>query len=274
MNPIDKILSLLKRKKLIAAGQNEGCEGEENPPSKGILDSKYIDNLSGLFAENQRWKTISILLVFVLFVSIFVNLFESFYFMNKYKSVQYFAGWEVSPSGKSIEPGQIFPDRVSNTYIQNQFEAVAYKMSSWSYLNYEDSMKDLFQFYFSPNLITEQQVNIQQNGIVPEIRERKAVSIFTINREKSTYKWCEAIDAACGYVVGHEKITQGLSPWKENDIAYFMIANQKIPKQQNGFFTLTITRLIRCESVDQCEIYLDGAEKGKITQNSVSVSSR
>jgi hypothetical protein len=152
------------------------------------------------------------------------------------------------------------------------FEAVAYKMSSWSYLTYEDSMNDLFKYYFSPNLITEQQVNIQQNSLVPEIRARKAVSIFTINREKSVYQWCDAIDAACGYVVGHEKITQGVNPWKENDIAYFMIANQKIPTQQNGYFTLTVTRLIRCESIDQCEIYLEGAEKGKITQNSIKVS--
>jgi len=117
-------------------------------------------------------------------------------------------------------------------------------------------------------------VNIQSQGMVPLIHERKAVSVFTINREKSVYKWCEAIDAACGFVVGHEKIDQGINPWKEGDIAYFMIASQKIPTHQNGYFTLTVTRLIRCESIEQCQIYLDGAEKGKVLSNSFSAPAK
>ncbi len=257
-------IPLLKNRK------KEVKENENHEVSEKIEKSKYIDILSGFFTENNRWKSLSILLTSALTFSIAINLFEYFYFINKFNSVRYIAAGSSIKDG--IHPGEVFLDRVADSYVQSIFETVAFKMSTWSYLNYENSMKDLFKYYFSPNLANEQQVNIANQGMIQLINSRKAVSTFTIDREKSVYKWCKAIDAACGFVAGHEKIDQGISPWKETDIAYFLIANQKIPSRENSYFALTVTRLIRCESIEQCQIYLDGAEKGTIKNDSLKVT--
>lgn len=253
------------RKEKEAVNSNEDFKISEK-----ISNSKYIDVLSGFFTENNRWKSLSIILTSALTFSIAVNLFEYFYFINRFSSVRYIAAGSSIKDG--IHPGEVFLDRVADSYVQSIFESVAFKMSTWSYLNYESNMKDLFKFYFSPNLANEQQVNIANQGMMALINSRKAVSTFTIDRDKSVYKWCKAIDAACGFVSGHEKIDQGISPWKEADIGYFIIANQKIPSRDNGYFALTVTRLIRCESIEQCQIYLDGAEKGTMKNDSLRIS--
>lgn len=167
----------------------------------------------------------------------------------------------LSPAVQRFEVAT--PGQVTDSYIKAAFEHVAERNSSWTYESVEENYKELFASYYSNDLATRTQANLAQSDRFAQIRKNRMVSTFKIDQERSEYTWCEALNLACGLVVGQQTLfIDGNQPFRSEAIAYLIFSESIFPTRTNPF-SLKVTRLVIGE-YESLKKALEAAKKGDL----------
>lgn len=223
------------------------------------LSSEYLSAVTGARIQSKLWRSIALLASIlagtfaVTSVVLTVNLLRNLD-RTKYILVPGLQKWT-----------EAYPDRVTDEYISGLFEHVATRLSTWNYFNYESNMEEVFKRFTSPEVGVQQRENLRLSGFVKTLTDNKLSSLFKLDANSSVYKWCEALDAACGITVGREYIYSDGAPYQEQDVAYFMIGDAARPEKIKPY-AVTITRVMRTDPRTATAM-LEAAERGQLPAN-------
>lgn len=197
----------------------------------------YLDALAGARAQLRLWRSIAtwtccgMLPLSILCVFLVVQNISN---LDRTKFI-------LSPAVERFEIATV--DQVTDSYIQAAFEHVASRNSSWTFESIEENYDDLFKNYYSQDLVTRTKANLAQSDRVSYVKQNKMVSTFKIDREKSEYTWCAALNLACGLVVGKEGVfIDGNQPYRSEEVAYLIFSESIYPTRTNPF-AIRVTRL-------------------------------
>jgi len=153
--------------------------------------------------------------------------------------------------------------QVTDSYIKAAFEHVAERNSSWTYDTVEENYRDLFEHYYSNDLVTRTKANLAESGRFDQVHQNKMVSTYKIDRDRSEYTWCQALNLACGLVVGQQTLyIEGNQPFRSENIAYLIFSESIYPTKNNPF-ALRITRLV-IGDYEPLKKALEAAKKGEL----------
>ncbi len=161
------------------------------------------------------------------------------------------------------------PGQVTDSYIKAAFEHVSERNSSWTFETIEENYQDLFQHYYSNDLSTRTKANLSESGRFEQVKQNKMVSTYKIDRDRSEYTWCAALNLACGLVVGRQTLyIDGNQPYRADDSAYLIFSESIYPTKINPF-ALRITRLV-IGDYEPLKKALEAAKKGELPNDIAS----
>lgn len=229
-----------------------------------IETQNYTDIHIKNIAKNNRLKVILISIsgsIILFSLSLVILNFRAYERVEQIK-------FKLVPSIDSTDT--IYTLKTSNGYATSLFSHVASILGNWDYENYNVRIENMFEHYFSQDLIVLQRENIRKNDFVSKVNENKFTSIFVEDKSSSRVKWCEQINSACGYINGEEIIYQNGKIFSTTFISYFMIASIDLPQKPNSHIPLQLIRVIRANP-EKSDRYLHAAEKGHIPDADISM---
>ena len=230
----------------------------EQPASSDLVltGGKYLDELTGAKATARLWRSVAtwtsgacLPLALLVVCLVLWNIKNA----DRTKVV-------LSPAVQRFEVATL--DQVTDSYIRSAFEHVAERNSSWTFETIEENYQDLFTHYYSNDLVTRTKANLSQSGRFEQARQNKMVSTYKIDHDRSEYTWCEALNLACGLVVGQQTLyIEGNQPFRSETLAYLIFSESIYPTKTNPF-ALRITRLA-IGDYEPLKKALEAAKKGE-----------
>lgn len=249
---IDQVLASLRGGKGIG-----GLATQPHPVSLALDGGKYLDELSGAKASVRLWRSVATwtagacvpLSMLVVGLAIW-NIKNA----DRTKVI-------LSPAVQRFEVATL--GKVTDSYIKAAFEHVAERNSSWTFETIDENYQDLFQHYYSNDLVTRTKANLTETGRFDQVRQNKMVSTYKIDRDRSEYTWCEALNLACGLVVGQQTVyIEGNQPFRSENLGYLIFSESIYPTKNNPF-ALRITRLV-IGDYEPLKKALEAAKKGEL----------
>ena len=223
----------------------------------------FVDEVS-FFKERYRlWKMVSTLLFFVCSGLSVAILGMAYFTINKIEETKYILAPGIT------ELTDAYPGVVTYRYIEGIFTHVAEKLGTWDSDSFGDNMDILYRFLFTPQLALIQKENLRINKFEERIKNKKVLSVFNIDKERSSFEWCGKSQVPCGVVVGTESVYQDGYPYKKEDVAYFMVGTSTIPNRTEHTFAIKIARIVRTTE-GHAKTLLEAAKKGEFPSEDVS----
>ena len=160
----------------------------------------------------------------------------------------------------NIERGSI----VSDGYIKGMAKEVINKLEAWTYESIEDNYSELFREYYDHSLIVKTKADVDSSRLYDTTRQKKMVSLWKMDPEKSEFTWCNAIQRACAIVTGTTKTYIAHNqPYKTEERAYFILAQDIHPNEHKNNYALLVTRLVYGNR-EELKQLMEAAKSGRL----------
>lgn len=254
---IRKLIDRLKRQRVKAGSQSLEAGEAPTPDAADVGGDNYLDELAGTRVQLRRWKSFAVWQTVATVPLVGLVVFLTVLNIKNVDRTQVI----LSPAVERFEVATV--NQVTDSYIKAAFEHVALRNSSWTYETLEENYEDLFAHYYSQDLATRTRANLMQTGRFDYVKKNRMISTFKIDRERSEYTWCAALNLACGIVVGREAtFIDGNQPFNSTDVAYLVFSESIFPTKTNPF-ALRITRLV-IGDYDSLKKALAAAKEGRL----------
>lgn len=221
------------------------------------LGNSFLDELAGARAKVRLWRSVAVCTAGASLPLVGLVIGLAIWNVRNADRTQVI----LSPAVQRFEVATV--GQVTDSYIKAAFEHVAERNSSWTYDSLEENYRDLFENYYSNDLATRTETNLVQSDRFAQVKQNKMVSTYKIDATRSEYTWCQALNLACGLVVGEQTLfIEGNQPFRSEAMAYLIFSESIYPTRTNPF-ALRITRLVIGE-YEPLKKALEAAKKGAL----------
>lgn len=161
---------------------------------------------------------------------------------------------------KMVIPAEAHLD---DKYIEANMRRVIELNEQWTWESIEGNYKELFENHYSHALQNLTEANLLATGRIDFIKEKRMVSTFKIDREKSVFGWCEKLKRSCSIISGERSLyIEGNMPYQKKRVAYFILGEGIYPDAHNPY-AVRISRLVLNETERAYEEALNLYEQAK-----------
>ena len=208
-------------------------------------DQNYLESLCELYKRGNYWKVGSLILAIlsafqmIAVVSLSNRLTES-------RDNREYLVVPGAPSIQTVRSG-VLP----KTYIEESFKYVIEKINSFTWKSMDSNFEELFNYWYSHNLKTRTEANLQNSQYSKKVKSRELVSTFRYLPNESQYNWCGKLKlrgstkgVACGIVTGVQELYSKNVPISSKKLHFLVLAINTAPTQENPF-AIKIERIKR-----------------------------
>jgi len=196
-----------------------------------MIKTKSVNQYENALYEARIWRIVSYsLLVFVVISSVLLVVFAYLAYGGiRNERVILVPGLQ----NKVVVPASSY---ISKNFVKGIVSKVVSLQEQWTYESIQDQFDELSKFYYTDGLGNLTNANLISTDRFNYVREKKMISTFKIDYEKSEFDFCEKIQSLCAFVVGTRKLYINHNEiLSEKKVFYFLLGDGVYPTEDHPF---------------------------------------
>jgi len=201
-------------------------------------EKKYINELVRAKSLARIWRSFALILTATILPICGLTAFFAYLYLQQTQDPIV-----LITSGLN-RPEKLRASGISLKYIRWFMAMVVNKQTCWVHDDIEENYNFLFTHFYDHSMVAKTKQQLIAENRFNKAKKHKMVSMFKIIEDESDFGWCQALNMACGLVVGEETTyINNVQPYSKVKRGFLIFGKRTFQTALNPF-VMVVSRLV------------------------------